>query len=43
MNQYDCDAETAQFYCNLRDDGHAQHAALVMSGLADPYEPDEEE
>lgn len=38
MRQYDCDSETAQRYCDLRDEGHPQHAALLMAGLADPWE-----
>lgn len=40
MRQYDCDQETAQRYCDLRDEGHQQFPALVMAGLADP--PDED-
>lgn len=38
MKQYDCDQETAQRYCDLRDEGHQQYQALVMAGLRDPWE-----
>ena len=38
MKQYDCDSETAQRYCDLRDEGHPQYQALVMAGLRDPWE-----
>jgi hypothetical protein len=33
--------ETIQRYCDLRDEGHSQYAALLMAGLADPPEEDE--
>lgn len=41
MRQYDCDAETAQRYCDLRDEGHQQYQAQVMAGLRDPVEAED--
>lgn len=38
MAQYACSAEDAQRFIDYRDDGHGQHAAAVMAGLADPGE-----
>lgn len=38
VQRYGCDAETAQRYIDLRDEGYPQHQALVMAGLADPHE-----
>jgi hypothetical protein len=36
METYKCDAETAYFFIDLRDDGHGLYQAEVMSGLRDP-------
>lgn len=38
MERYRCDAETAQRYCDLREEGYPTHQALLMAGLADPHE-----
>lgn len=38
MKYYGCSSETAQRYIDLREEGHPQHQALLMAGLADPYE-----
>jgi predicted ATPase len=40
MQRYGCDAERAQRYIDLRDEGYSQHQALLMAGLADPPEFD---
>lgn len=36
MDHYDCSAETAQLYMDLREEGYPMHQALLMAGLADP-------
>jgi hypothetical protein len=41
MSQYNCDADDAQRFIDLRDDGHGVYAAALMAGLADPPDPDE--
>lgn len=38
MQRYSCSAEAAQLYCDLREEGYQQYQALLMVGLADPYE-----
>lgn len=41
MQRYRCDAEHAQRYIDLRDEGYQQYQALLMAGLADPPDSDE--
>ena len=36
MRVYNCDAETAQAFMDLRDDGHGLYQAEVMAGVRDP-------
>ena len=43
MQRYSCDAERAQRYIDLREEGYSQYQALLMAGLADPPESDEPE
>lgn len=38
MNTYNCSAEDAQRFIDLREDGHSTYEASVMAGLADPHE-----
>lgn len=42
MKHYECSAEDAQRYLDLRDEGHSQYAASVMAGIADPHEANED-
>lgn len=40
MRVYECDYDTAERYCDLRDEGHSVFQARIMAGLADPPEGD---
>jgi len=42
MQHYGCDEERAQRYIDLREEGYPQYQALLMSGMADPYEGEDE-
>ena len=42
MERYGCDAERAQRYMDLRDEGYSVLQAELMAGLSDPPEFDEE-
>lgn len=35
---YDCSAETAQLFIDLREEGYSTEQALLMAGLSDPPE-----
>jgi hypothetical protein len=39
MQHYQCSAETAQRYIDLRDEGYSVEQAALMAGLTDPPEP----
>lgn len=43
MQRFDCSQDTAQRYCDLRDEGQSTEQAQLMAGLSDPPEPDEPE
>ena len=43
MERYSCDADTAQRYCDLREEGYPMHQALLMAGLSDPPDPQQEQ
>lgn len=43
MQHFGCSQDTAQRYCDLRDEGHGTEQAQLMAGLSDPPEPDEPE
>jgi hypothetical protein len=43
MRQFGCTQETAQRYCDLRDEGYSMEQAKLMAGLSDPPEVDEPE
>ena len=38
MDQYRCNADDAQLYLDLREEGHTGYEAAVMAGLRDPDE-----
>lgn len=38
MRVYNVDFDTAERYCDLRDEGYSTYAAKVMSGISDPDE-----
>jgi hypothetical protein len=38
MRAYRCTTDVAQRYLDLRDEGYSQYQALLMAGLADPFE-----
>jgi hypothetical protein len=40
MQHFGCSQETAQRYCDLRDEGHGSAQAQLMAGLSDPPEAD---
>jgi hypothetical protein len=42
MEMYKCDFETAERYCDLRDEGHSVYEAKLLSGLCDPSYAEEE-
>lgn len=41
MQHFGCSQETAQRYCDLRDEGYGSEQAQLMAGLSDPPEDDE--
>lgn len=43
MAAYECTAEDAQRYIDLREEGYPMHQALLMAGLADPPEEQDAE
>lgn len=38
---FNCDAESARRYIDLRDEGYSMEQAALMAGLADPPAPAE--
>lgn len=40
MDQYQCTAEDAQRFIDLRDEGYSISQAELMAGIADPPDPD---
>lgn len=43
MSHYQCSAEDAQRFIDLRDEGYSTYQSAVMSGLRDPdyFEPED--
>lgn len=39
MRHFGCDADNAQRYIDLRDEGYSTEQAALMAGLSDPPEP----
>ena len=38
MNTFNCSAEDAQRFIDLREEGYSTYQASVMAGIADPHE-----
>lgn len=39
MQHFECSADDAQRYIDLRDEGYSSEQAALMAGLSDPPEP----
>lgn len=42
MKQFGVDRETAQRYCDLREEGYPQWQARIIAGISDPHEDSDE-
>jgi hypothetical protein len=43
MRHFNCDAERAQRYIDMRNEGYGMEQAALMAGLSDPPEPVDEQ